>query len=596
MQDLWKKYSYVMFGLMVLLVFWFYDDSANKQSAKVKEGVTYSEFLQMVDEGDIYGVIIQGQELFVTDADNSHFKLYGPSQDGESIEYFRKKGVVVEVKPNEGPWYSAILGWLPLIILIGVWIYFMRRMQSGGSGKKMTKSMARTETPGTRFADVAGVDEALAEVEEIVEFLKEPEKFTRLGAKIPKGILLVGLPGTGKTLLARAIAGEAGVRFFSMSGSEFVEMFVGVGASRVRSLFTEAKKNTPCIIFVDEIDAMGKSRGAGVGQTHNEGEQTLNQLFVEMDGFEVNQGIILLAATNRPDVLDPALLRPGRFDRQVEVSLTDIIGRVKILEVHTRDKVLSKDVDLHKIARAIPMYSGARIEKICNEAAILASRKNKDCIEMEDFWGAKEREQMGLKRGIHVSEDQREITAYHEAGHALVGLLVPGNYVDKVTIIPHGRAMGVTSFLPEEDQYFYTKKFLLAEIKTGLGGRIAEEVVFGKDLITTGAHGDLISVTGVVRRMVCDWGMSEDLPLRSYGERHDLVFLGRELGRDRDYGEDLANKIDQATQKIIDDCTEEVRIMIKSREEKLRQIAQLLLEKEAITGDEVKEIILNNNY
>jgi len=562
----------------------------DKQSAE--KNISYTEFLAMVNNESVGEVVIQGQELLATDLNHVRFKVYAP-QDADMINILRQKGVVITAKPPAGtPWYVAVLfSWLPILLIVGVWIFFMRRAQGGGGLGSFTKSKARREIPEARFTDVAGIDEAVEEVKEIVEFLEDPFKFTRLGAKIPKGVLLVGLPGTGKTLLARAIAGEAGVQFFSISGSEFVEMYVGVGAGRVRDLFAQAKKNLPCIIFIDEIDAMGKSRGAGVGQTHNEGEQTLNQLFVEMDGFEVNQGIILLAATNRPDTLDPALLRPGRFDRHIEVPLADKNGRKKILQVHTRDKKLSKDVSLDEIARATPHYSGARLEKIANEAAILAAREGKDFIEMKDFWHAKDREDMGIERHMQVSDKEREITACHEAGHALVGVLVPGNPVNKVSIIPRGRAMGVTSFLPIEDQYFFTKEFLLAEIKMLLGGRIAEEIAFGKNFITTGAQGDLRVVTKTVRQMVCDLGMADSLPLRSFGERHDLVFLGRELGRNRDYGENLANEIDKACQEIIDDCAKEVWKMINERKETLNEITRLLLEKETILGEDVKVIV-----
>lgn len=598
--DFWKRYkTFLVVSVIILLALRFFGaGEEEKNDVVVKTDVSYTEFLNLVKEGYVLDVVVQGQELFVTDRDQKKFKLYAP-QHADLINILRESGVNVTSKPPEemSPLVRILFSWFPFIVLIGIWLFFMRRMQGSGGGgssaKKFTKSLARTTIPETRFTDVAGVDEAVEEVKEIVEFLKNPDKFTRLGAKIPKGVLLVGRPGTGKTLLARAVAGEAGVPVFSIGGSEFVELYVGVGAGRVRDLFAQAKKSTPCIIFVDEIDAMGKSRGAGVGQTHNEGEQTLNQLFIEMDGFEVNEGIIVIAATNRPDTLDPALLRPGRFSRQVEVPLTDINGREKILKVHTKNIILSEDVNLSEIARGTPMYSGAQLEEVCNEAAILASRNDKEVVEMEDFWKAKDRIDMGIERKMHVSDKDREITATHEAGHALIGVLVPGHPVNKVSIIPRGRAMGVTSFLPEEDQYFYTKEFLFAEIKSTLGGRIAEEVIFTKDFITTGAQSDLIAVTSVARRMVCDWAMSDDLPLRSYGSRQEMVFLGRELGRDRDYGEELANRIDGAVQKIIDDCTKEVREIIEEKKEELKQVTKLLLKKETITGDEVKKIVFN---
>lgn len=521
-------------------------------------------------------------------------------QADELKRWADREGIKFSVNVDGPAWWENALGWvLPLMLLVGIWIFLMRRMRGGADGiggaMSVTKSRARTEIPTTRFSDVAGIDEAILEVAEVVDFLKNPDRFTKVGAKIPKGVLLVGPPGTGKTLLARAVAGEAGVPFFSISGSEFVEMFVGVGAARVRNLFAEAKKSTPCIIFIDEIDAMGRSRGAGIGQSHNEGEQTLNQLFTEMDGFEVNQGIIVLAATNRNDVLDPALLRPGRFDRHVQVGLPDVSGREKILQIHTRNKPLADDVDLAKIARATAGFSGADIEKLANEAAMIAAREEKEKIFIDHFWRSQNRIIMGEERHILISSEEKKLIAYHEGGHAIVGAIMAdlgyGEPFHQVTIIPRRSALGVTGFLPKEDKYLHSKARCLGALKTMLGGRMAEEIVFGKKMVTTGAGNDLNRATDLVRRMVCDWGMSDNLPLRTYGERHEMVFLGRDFGRERDYGEKMAEKIDEEIAKIIATCTEEVRAILTEHRDKLDALVNVLLERETISGDEVRAIV-----
>ncbi|OIP78954.1 MAG: hypothetical protein AUK17_01325 [Parcubacteria group bacterium CG2_30_44_18] len=509
-----------------------------------------------------------------------------------------REKVKFSVNVDEQAWWVSLLPWF---ILGGIWLFFiyMRKVQGGAGGmgglNSFAKSQPRTEIPTTRFSDVAGIDEAILEVGEVVDFLKTPARFIKVGAKIPKGVLLVGPPGTGKTLLARAVAGEAGVPFFSISGSEFVEMFVGVGAGRVRSLFEQAKKSTPCIVFIDEIDAMGHSRGAGIGQSYDEGGQTLNQLFTEMDGFDVNQGIIVLAATNRPDVLDVALMRPGRFDRHVEVGLPDVRGREQILRIHTRNKPLADNVSLSEIARGTASFSGAQLEQLANEAAMLAAREGKSLVDIDHFRRAQSRILMGEERHIIVSDADRKLTAYHEAGHAIVGAFVAatsgGDAVHQVTIIPRRSAMGVTGFLPKEDKYTYAKAYCMGKIKTLLGGRVAEELTAGIEMVTTGAGLDLKTMTNLVRRMVCDWGMSDKLPLRTYGEHSEQVFLGRDLGRERDYGEDMAKKIDDEIDRIIAECLDEVRLILTGSRDKLELLANALLERETLSGDEVRAIV-----
>ena len=492
---------------------------------------------------------------------------------------------------------DILISWFPMLLLIGVWIFFMRQMQSGsgramGFGKSRAKLLNENKDKVT-FRDVAGIDEAKAELEEIVEFLKDPTKFQRLGGKIPKGALLVGPPGTGKTLLARAIAGEANVPFFSISGSDFVEMFVGVGASRVRDMFEQGRKNAPCIIFIDEIDAVGRHRGAGLGGGNDEREQTLNQLLVEMDGFDSTQGVILIAATNRPDVLDPALLRPGRFDRQVVVPNPDIQGRNKILEVHTRKLALAPDVDIKVIARGTPGFSGADLANLSNEAALLAARRNKRLVTMQDFEDAKDKVMMGAeRRSMVMTLKEKELTAYHEAGHALVGVFTPGNDpLHKVTIIPRGRALGVTMNLPERDKYSETKTEMNAKLAMIFGGRVAEELIFGKENITSGASNDILQATQRARAMVVEWGMSEKLgPLR-YSENEEDVFLGRSVTQRKSMSDETAKLIDQEIRKLIDTAESHARKILKKHIKHLHNLAKALLEFETLSGDDVKELI-----
>ena len=557
--------------------------------------ISYTEFLSMVDNSRISEVVIQGQELFVTDVNRNHFKVYAP-EDKDLIQILREKGVVISAKPpSENPWYMSVLvSWFPMIILIGVWIFFMRQMQAGG-GKALSfgKSRARLmsdQSAKVTFEDVAGIDEAKEELIEIVDFLRDPKKFTRLGGRIPKGVLLVGPPGCGKTLLARAIAGEAGVPFFSISGSDFVEMFVGVGASRVRDLFVQGKKNAPCIIFIDEIDAVGRHRGAGLGGGHDEREQTLNQLLVEMDGFESNEGVILISATNRPDVLDPALLRPGRFDRQVVVSMPDVRGREKILRVHMKKTPIDKDVNAVVLAKGTPGFSGADLENLVNEAALLAAKRNKEKIGMADFEDAKDKVYMGLERKSKViKEEDRKVTAYHEGGHALVARFLPEtDAVNKITIVPRGRAAGVTWFLPEERDFKY-KDQLESELAVAFGGRVAEEIVFKR--ISTGAANDIKQATELAQQMIRSWGMSDNLGPLSYAKGEEQVFLGREIAQHRDYSEATAQKIDEEINKLIKNAYERAKSVLNENLDILHQLAERLLEKETVMGKELDELI-----
>ncbi len=557
--------------------------------------MSYTEFLSMVEDDRINEVIIQGQELIITDANRRRYKVYAP-QDADLIKILRQKGIVIQAKPPaETPWYMSILvSWFPMIVLIGVWIFFMRQMQSGG-GKAMSfgKSRARLmsdQAEKVTFEDVAGIDEAKEELEEIVDFLKDPKKFTRLGGRIPKGVLLTGPPGTGKTLLARAISGEAGVPFFSISGSDFVEMFVGVGASRVRDLFVQGKKNAPCIIFIDEIDAVGRHRGAGLGGGHDEREQTLNQLLVEMDGFESNEGVILISATNRPDVLDPALLRPGRFDRQVVVSLPDIRGREKILKVHMRKTPIAADVDPIILAKGTPGFSGADLENLVNEAALIGAKRDKEKVDMVDFEDAKDKVYMGLERKSKViKEEDRKTTAYHEAGHALVARFLPHtDAVNKITIIPRGRAAGVTWFLPEERDFKY-KDQLESELSVAFGGRVAEELVF--DRISTGASNDIKQATALAQKMVRTWGMSKALGPLSYDQGEEQIFLGREISQHRDYSESTADKIDSEVNKLIIEAYDRSKTVLEENIDILHSLSNVLLEKETVMGKELDELI-----
>ncbi len=562
----------------------------------VEADIGYSEFLSMVEAEQVLDVVIQGRELIVTDRDQRKFKVFSPD-DSSLIETLRRKGVNIKARPEaESPWYMSVLvSWFPMIVLIGVWIFFMRQMQSGGGkalsfGKSRARLLSDNQAKVT-FADVAGIDEAKEELEEIVEFLSDPKKFTRLGGRIPKGVLLMGPPGTGKTLLARAIAGEAGVPFFSISGSDFVEMFVGVGASRVRDLFVQGKKNAPCIIFIDEIDAVGRHRGAGLGGGHDEREQTLNQLLVEMDGFESNEGVILISATNRPDVLDPALLRPGRFDRQVVVSLPDIKGREKILKVHMKRVPLAADVNSLVLAKGTPGFSGADLENLVNEAALLGAKRNKEKIGMMDFEDAKDKVYMGLERKSKVIKDEdKKTTAYHEGGHALVARLLPGtDAVNKITIIPRGRAAGVTWFLPEERDFRY-KDQLESELSIAFGGRVAEELVFNR--ISTGASNDIKKATDLANAMVRTWGMSELGPL-SFSKEEEQIFLGREIAQHRDYSEETAKRIDEEVNRLVLRGYGRAKKVLQENVDILHSLADLLLEKETVLGKELDELILS---
>jgi len=581
--------------LVVSLVFIFVYHLFN-QPKVAQEDIVFSDFVNYADKGQVREVIIQGENITGKLTTGKNFKTYAPA-DPELIPLLKQKGVRIVAKPaDDSPWFMTLLvSWFPMLLLIGVWIFFMRQMQAGG-GKALAfgKSRARLLTDKSQkvtFADVAGIDEAKAELQEVIEFLKDPKKFTRLGGRIPKGLLLVGPPGTGKTLLARAIAGEAEVPFFSISGSDFVEMFVGVGASRVRDLFTQAKKNAPCIIFIDEIDAVGRHRGAGLGGGHDEREQTLNQLLVEMDGFESNEGVILVSATNRPDVLDPALLRPGRFDRQVVVPLPDVRGREKIFQVHTKKTPLAEDVDFAVIARGTPGTSGADIENLVNEAALYAARSDKDKVSMSDFEYAKDKILMGTERKTMViSDEEKRDTAYHESGHALVARLLPGtDPIHKVTIIPRGRALGLTQQLPIDEKHTYNRNFLLNNITILLGGRAAEELVMHD--FTTGAGNDIERATMLARKMVCEWGMSDQMGPLSYGRKEEQIFLGREIATHKDYSEETARKIDEEVEKIVSESYEKAKKLLSDNLDAMHRLAAELLEKEVLNLAEVDAII-----
>ncbi len=556
--------------------------------------VVYSDFLRAVQDGQVGDVLIQGNNIRGHYINGKPFHTYAPD-DTNLISTLRAKGVRISAQPSEqNTWYmNLLLSWFPMLILLGVWIFFMRQMHVGGTkALSFGKSKARLVTDANKkkvtFKDVAGIEEAIEELEEIVEFLRDPQKFTRLGARIPKGVLLVGPPGTGKTLLARAIAGEADVPFFSISGSNFVEMFVGVGASRVRDLFEQGKVNAPCIVFIDEIDAVGRHRGAGLGGGHDEREQTLNQLLVEMDGFESNDGVILIAATNRPDVLDPALLRPGRFDRQVVVPLPDIKGRLAILKVHAEKVQLADNVDMGVIARGTPRYAGADLANLLNEAALLAARREKKAVELEDLSEAKDKVMMGKeRRSIVVSEKEKKNTAYHEAGHALVTILLPGtDPVEKVTIIPRGFSLGSTWSLPEEDRYNEDKNRLLNQIAILMGGRAAEMLVL--DEMTTGAKQDIQVATDLARTMVCEWGMSEKLGPLSFGKKHEQIFLGREISQHRDYSEEIAVTIDEEVKTIVTTSFDKAMGVLKKNRDKLELLAKTLLDFETIERTDIE--------
>ena len=566
----------------------------------IQSEVIFSDFMDQVEQGQVNEVMIRGDNITGKYIDDQAFETTAPPKYPDLIKALRDKNVrIVVVAPEQTSWYmSVLISWFPMLLLLGIWMFFMRQMQVGG-GKALSfgKSRARlNETKNkTTFKDVAGVDEAKEELHEIIEFLKEPQKFSKLGGKIPKGVLLVGPPGTGKTLLARAISGEANVPFYSISGSDFVEMFVGVGASRVRDLFEQGKKNSPSLIFIDEIDAVGRHRGAGLGGGHDEREQTLNQLLVEMDGFENNEGVILIAATNRPDVLDPALLRPGRFDRQVMVSRPDVKGREGILKVHTCTVPLTDEVDLKIIARGTPGFTGADLANLVNEAALLGARNDKKAVSMDEFEEAKDKVMMGVeRRSMVISEKEKKTTAYHEAGHALVASLLPGtDPLHKVTIIPRGSALGVTMQLPMDEQHTYQKGYLYNSLAILMGGRCAEEICLGE--MTTGAGNDIERATEMARKMVCEWGMSEKMGPLSYGSKEEQVFLGRDFSNQKNFSDQTAKLIDQEVKTLVMGGYNRATELLKKNRDTLENLAQALLERETLTGDEVKNIIDGKN-
>ncbi|HEY3302271.1 MAG TPA: ATP-dependent zinc metalloprotease FtsH [Candidatus Binatia bacterium] len=581
--------------LVLVLIFLFLFNIFSKQHGREPE-IIFSEFIAAVDRGEIQEVTIQGHNIQGKYRNGERFRSFAPN-DPDLVKMLRDKKIKIAAKPeDESPWYMVLLvNWFPMLLLIGVWIFFMRQMQVGG-GKAMSfgKSRAKLLTENQHrvtFNDVAGVEEAKEELQEIIAFLKDPKKFTKLGGRIPKGCILVGPPGTGKTLLARAIAGEAGVPFFSISGSDFVEMFVGVGASRVRDLFVQGKKNAPCIIFIDEIDAVGRHRGAGLGGGHDEREQTLNQLLVEMDGFEANEGVILIAATNRPDVLDPALLRPGRFDRRVVVPRPDVKGREGILAVHTRKVPLSPDVDISVLARGTPGFAGADLENLVNEAALQAARNNKEKVDMLDFELAKDKVMMGTeRRSMIISDEEKRNTAYHEAGHTLVAKLIPGtDPVHKVTIIPRGMALGLTQQLPIDEKHTYPKEYLLNNLAILFGGRVAEELVLKS--MTTGAGNDIERATELARKMVCEWGMSEKLGPMTFGKKEEQIFLGRDFTQQVDYSESTAVEIDAEIRRIIQASYQRAKELLHTNLQLLHKLAEKLLEKESLDGAEIDALM-----
>jgi cell division protease FtsH len=588
---------WLVIGVVLIALFNIFNQPLTPQSE-----VVFSDFMDQVEQGQVTEVMIRGDSINGKYMDGEAFQTTAPPKDPNLIKSLRDKSVrIVVVPPEQTSWYMSILiSWFPMILLLGIWIFFMRQMQAGG-GKAMSfgKSRARllNDTKNkTTFKDVAGVDEAKEELHEIIEFLKEPQKFSKLGGKIPKGVLLVGPPGTGKTLLARAIAGEANVPFFSISGSDFVEMFVGVGASRVRDLFAEGKKNSPCLIFIDEIDAVGRHRGAGMGGGHDEREQTLNQLLVEMDGFENNEGVILIAATNRPDVLDPALLRPGRFDRQVTVGRPDVKGREGILKVHTSTVPLTDEVELKIIARGTPGFTGADLANLVNEAALLAARNDKKAVDMVDFEEAKDKVLMGVeRRSMVISEKEKKTTAYHEAGHALVACLLPGtDPIHKVTIIPRGSALGVTMQLPLDEQHTYQKNYLYNSLAILMGGRCAEEICLGE--MTTGAGNDIERATEMARKMVCEWGMSEKMGPLTYGSKEEQVFLGRGMSSDKNFSDETAKLIDQEVKMLVMGGYNRATELLQNNRSILENLAQALLEKETLNAIEVNNIVDGKSY
>jgi cell division protease FtsH len=595
--------SFAVWIVIALLLFALFSLFQGQASRSGTTTIDYSQFLDQVDAGEVRSVTISGDLITGKLADGKSFQTYAPL-DLELVKTLKEKRIQFDAKPAQSDSFitSALLYWLPTLLLIGVWVFFIRQMQSGG-GKAMgfgkSKAKLLTERQGRiTFEDVAGVDEAKEDLHEIVEFLKDPHKFQRLGGKIPKGALLIGPPGTGKTLLARAIAGEANVPFFTISGSDFVEMFVGVGASRVRDMFEQAKKNAPCIIFIDEIDAVGRHRGAGLGGGNDEREQTLNQLLVEMDGFEANEGVILIAATNRPDVLDPALLRPGRFDRQIVVPNPDIAGREQILKVHMRNVPLGPDVDPRVIARGTPGFSGADLANLVNEAALLAARRNKRLVTQHEFEDAKDKVMMGAeRRSMAMTEEEKKLTAYHEAGHAIVGLMVPQHDpVHKVTIIPRGRALGITAYLPEGDKHSYTRQYCVSRLASVFGGREAELIIFGPENVTNGATGDIQMATRLARSMIMEWGMSDKLGRVRYQSNEQEVFLGHSVTQSVHMSEETARQIDGEIRKLIEDGEKTARDILNNNLDRLHAMARALLEYETLTGEEVRRILKGEDF
>ena len=591
MNSLYK--NLVFWAIIIVVMILLFNLFSKPRQAVVEK--SYSDFISAVENNQVREVETQGRNIAWKDVEGKQYKTYAP-EDPEMIKFLREKRVAIQAKrEGESPLWQILFNWFPMILLLGVWLFFLRQVQVGGGkalsfGKSKAKILTKEHNRVT-FENVAGIEEAKAELEEIISFLRDPKKFTKLGGRIPKGVLLIGAPGTGKTLLARAIAGEADVPFYTISGSDFVEMFVGVGASRVRDLFLQGKRNAPCIIFIDEIDAVGRHRGAGLGGGHDEREQTLNQLLVEMDGFESNEGVILIAATNRPDVLDPALLRPGRFDRQVVVSVPDVKGREEILRVHTKRTPLASDVDLAVLARGTPGFTGADLENLVNEGALLAARLEKDKIEMIDLEQAKDKVLMGVERkSMIIPLEERKNTAYHEAGHTLVARMTPGtDPIHKVTIIPRGRAMGLTQQLPIDERHTYPKDYLLNNITILMGGRAAEELVLEHQ--TTGAGNDIERSTEIARKMVCEWGMSEKIGPLACGKKEEQIFLGREFAQHRDYSEDTARLIDDEVRSIITQSYKKARDIIVNNIETLHQLATTLLDKEVLDGHQIDQII-----
>ncbi len=594
-----------MWAIIVFLTMGLYNLFKNPQNTSSQNNnITFSEFLEEVDNGRVVQVNIQGNSIKGVYSNGKNFNTYSPN-DPNLIEKLTEKGVSISASPIDEKMPSllgVLLSWFPMLLLIGVWIFFMRQMQGGkggamGFGRSKAKLMSDIRKK-VSFNDVAGIDEAKEEVQEVVEYLKNPKKFMKLGGKIPRGVLLVGSPGTGKTLLARAIAGEADVPFFTISGSDFVEMFVGVGASRVRDMFEQGKKNAPCIIFIDELDAVGRSRGAGLGGGNDEREQTLNQILVEMDGFETNDGVIIIAATNRPDVLDPALLRPGRFDRQVIVPLPDIVGRGKILKIHSKKISIGPNVKLKIVAKGTPGFSGADLANLVNEAALLAARKNKRIVTMQEFEEAKDKVMMGPERkSMVMTEEDKKLTAYHEGGHAIVAINEKASDpIHKATIIPRGRALGVVWTIPERDKYSHSREYLEANISKAMGGRIAEELIFGHDKVTSGASSDIQMATKLAKDMVTRFGMSDQLGPLTYGENEDEVFLGRSITRHQQMSEETAKKIDTEIKRIVEEGYKKAKKILTEKIDDLHKLAKALLVYETLSGEEISDIIFKNKY